>query len=340
MRAVLMREFGGPEVLELAELARPEPGPDQVLIRVTRAGVNFADTHIRTNTYLARAELPLTPGSEVAGVRDDTSERVVAWCGSGGYAEYALADAARTYAIPDAIADEQALALLVAGTTAWHLYRTAARLAAGESVVVHSGAGGVGSLAVQLARSFGAGRVIASASSQAKRELTCELGADAAIDSVAGGMTEAILAANGGRPVDVVLDAAGGAVFEASRAALAPFGRIVVHGISTSEQNAVRTGSLLRRSHGVIGFWLAHCLERPEMVETALSDLFARCARGELRALVGGVYPLEQAAQAQIDLLGRGTTGKLLLDPTRPCGASSAASGAACGGSSGGRGVR
>src|SRR6516165_5297639 len=135
MRAVLMREFGGPEVLELVELPRPEPRSGEVLIRVTRAGVNFADTHIRTNTYLARAELPLTPGSEVAGVRADTGERVVALCGSGGYAEYVVAPAARTYSVPSQVADEQALALLTAGTTAWHLYRTAARLAAGESVV-------------------------------------------------------------------------------------------------------------------------------------------------------------------------------------------------------------
>jgi NADPH2:quinone reductase len=316
MRAVLMREFGGPEVLELVELPRPEPAVGEVLIRVTRAGVNFADTHVRTNTYVARAELPLTPGREVAGVRVADGARVVALCGSGGYAEYAVARGSQTYAIPDAISDEQALALLIAGTTAWHLLRTAARIAVGESVVVHSGAGGVGSVAVQLGRPFGAGRVIASASSEAKRELTRELGADAAIDSAADGMTEAILAANGGLPVDVVLDAAGGAVFDASRAALAPLGRIVVHGISTREQNELRTGSLLRRSHGVIGFWLEHCLERPGMVETALTDVFARCAGGELRAIVGGVYPLAQVAQAQVDLLGRGTSGKLLLDPT------------------------
>src|SRR5689334_21242727 len=125
MRAVLMREFGGPEVLELVEIARPRPAPGEVLIRVTRAGVNFADTHVRTNTYLAPPTLPLTPGSEVAGVREDTGERVVALCGSGGYAEYAVADAARTYPLPDAIGDEDALALLVQGTTAWHLYRTA-----------------------------------------------------------------------------------------------------------------------------------------------------------------------------------------------------------------------
>jgi len=260
MRAILMREFGGPEVLELAEQPQPQPGPGEVLIRVTRAGVNFADTHIRTDSYLGRASLPLTPGGEVAGVRVDTGERVVALCGSGGYAEYALAQVARTYAIPDAIGDDEAVALLVQGTTAFHLYRTAAHVAAGESVLVHSGAGGVGSLAVALGHPLGAGRVIASASSEPKRALTRELGADAAIDSAPEGMTEAILEANDGQPVDVVFEAAGGEVFEASRKALAPFGRLVVYGISTHQQNELRTGSLLRRSHAFIGFWIEHAV--------------------------------------------------------------------------------
>jgi len=317
MRAVLMREFGGPEVLELAEIPPPEPAPGQLLIRVTRAGVNFADTHIRTDSYLAKATLPLTPGSEVAGVRADTGERVVALCGSGGYAEYAVADAARTYPLPDSIGDDDAVALLLQGTTAWHLYRTAARIAAGESVVVHSGAGGVGSLAVALGHPLGAGRVIASASSEDKRALARSLGADAAIDSSADGMADAILAANGGRPVDIVFEAAGGEVFDASRAALAAFGRLVVYGISTRSQNELRTGSLLRRSHAVAGFWIEHCVERPGMIEAALGDLFDRCARGELRPTIGAIYPLGEAARAQSDLAARRTVGKLLLDPRR-----------------------
>ena len=196
-------------------------------------------------------------------------------------------------------------------------YRTAARVAQGETVVVHSGAGGVGSLAVALGRPLGAGRVIASASSEAKRALTLSLGADAAIDSAAEGMTEAILAANDGRSVDVVFEAAGGEVFEASRAALAPFGRLVVYGISSRSQNELRTGSLLRRSHAVVGFWIEHAIARPGMIEAALADLFERCGRGELRPVVGGTYPLSEAARAQSDLVERRTTGKLLLDPRR-----------------------
>jgi NADPH:quinone reductase len=315
MRAIQMTEFGGPEVLELAELPTPEPGPGDVLIKVTHAGLNFADTHTRTNSYVQKATLPLVPGGEVAGIREDTGERVVALVGSGGYAEFATAPKHLVFPIPGELDDGTALALLIQGLTAWHLYRTSARIQEGESVVVHSAAGGVGSLAVQLGRPLGAGRVIATASSAAKRELALELGADVAIDPAPEGLTERLIEANEGRELDVIFDMAGGEVFDASYAALAPFGRIVVCGIASQQPNEVRTGSLLRHSRAVVGFYLFHCLERPGMFTDALSELFARAARGELRTVVGGTYPLEQAAQAHIDLRERRTTGKLLIDP-------------------------
>src|SRR5438552_13937847 len=229
MRAIQMSEFGGPEVLRVVELPDPQPGPEEVLIRVTRAGVNFADTHTRTNSYVQRATLPLVPGGEVAGTRADTGERVVALVGTGGYAEYATAPRELTYPIPDGLDDGAALAMIVQGTTAWHLYRTAGRVAEGETVVVHAAAGGVGSLAVQLGHALGAGRVIATASSDAKRELALELGADAAVDPAAEGLTERLIAANDGEPVDVVFEMSGGAVFDPSYRALAPL-RGVEHG--------------------------------------------------------------------------------------------------------------
>lgn len=310
-----MTEFGGPEVLQLVELPIPSPGADEVLIKVTRAGLNFADTHTRTNSYVQRATLPLVPGSEVAGMREDTGERVVALVGSGGYAEYATAPKHMVFAIPDSLDDDTALALIIQGTTAWHLYRTAGRVADGESVVVHGAAGGVGSIAVQLGHIFGAHPVIATATSEDKRALALELGADVALDPAAEGLTERLIEANGGEPVDVVFEMSGGGVFDASYDALAHFGRLVVCGIATSEPNRVSSGSLLRHSRAVVGFYLFHCMQRPGMFEQALTDLFARAGRGELQAIVGGIYPLEQAAQAQIDLRARHTTGKLLLDP-------------------------
>jgi len=317
MRAIQISQFGGPEVLRLVELPTPEPAPGELLIKVTRAGLNFADTHTRTNSYVKRATLPLVPGSEVAGVRSDTGERVVALVGDGGYAEWATAPEQLVHPIPDGLDDGTALALLIQGLTAWHMYRTAAKLSSGESVVVHSAAGGVGSLAVQLAKPLGAGRVIATASSAEKRALALSLGADVAIDSQPDGLRERLLQANEGSPIDVVFEIAGGASFDASYAALAHFGRVVVCGISGEQPNEVRTGSLLRHSRAVVGFYVFHALQRPRMLAQGLDDLFARAARGELRAVIGATYPLAQAAQAHVDLSERRTTGKLLLDPSR-----------------------
>jgi len=316
MRAIQMSEYGGPEVLRLVELPVPEPAEGEVLVRVRRAGLNFADTHRRTNTYLAKDDLPLVPGSEVAGVREDTGERVVALCGSGGYAEYATAPGALTFPIPDGVEDETALALVLQGLTAWHLYSTCARVAPGESVVVHAAAGGVGSLAVQLGKPLGAGRVIATASTPDKRALALELGADVAVDGAAEGLKERLVEANLGEPVDVVFEMVGGAVFDESLAALAPFGRLVTYGISSGENNTLRSGSLMRHSRAVVGFWYAHCIGRPAMIDAALAGLFERVRRGELRVVTGPAYALADAAQAQTDLAERRTTGKITLDPT------------------------
>ncbi len=325
MRAIQIAEFGGPEVLEAVELPTPEPGPEDVLIEVSRAGVNFADTHTRDNSYVRKAALPLVPGGEVAGTvvsapaGSELSEgaRVVALTGLGGYAQYALAPLAHTFAIPDGIDEGTALALVIQGTTAWHMYRTSAHFAEGESVVVHSAAGGVGSLAVQLGRRFGAGRTIAVASSAEKREFALELGADVAIDADPEGLTERLVEANAGREVDVVFDMTGGETFERSYRALAHFGRIVVCGISSREPNRISSGSLLRHSRSLVGFYLFHCLQRPGMFEQALGDLFERVAAGEVKARVGAAYPLERAAEAHLEMAERRTTGKVLLDPTR-----------------------
>jgi NADPH2:quinone reductase len=300
MRAIQIERFGGPEVLQLVDVPVPEPGPDEVLIRVTRCGVNFADTHQRENAYLAKFELPFIPGGEVAGVTED-GERVIAMVGKGGYAEYVAAPKAMTFPVPDDVDDGRALALLIQGTTAWHLYKTCARIAEGESVLVISGAGGVGSLAVQLAKPFGAGRVVATASTPEKRELCLELGADEAIPA------EEI---RGSGPYDVVLEMAGGQVFEDALAELAPFGRLVTYGIASREQNTVATGSLMRHSRSVIGFWLMHALDR---LREPLEDLFSR---HDLRVVVGATYPLSEARRAHEDLQARRTTGKLLLDPS------------------------
>jgi NADPH2:quinone reductase len=316
MRAVLIEEFGGPEVLQVVDVPKPEPGEGQVLIEVSLAGMNFADTHQRENSYLARYEVPLVLGGEVAG-RTPDGRRVIALLASGGYAEFAVAPKEMVYPIPEGLDEGAALALLIQGLTAWHLFKTSAKLAQGEAAVVISGAGGVGSLAVQLAKPFGAGRVIATASTEEKRALTRELGADAAVDTAAEDLRAGLIEANEGRPVDVVLEMSGGRVFEQSAEALAPFGRIVAYGIASREQNTLETGRLMRKSRAVVGFWLMHCLGRREMMEEPLADLFERAARGELRPQLGETYALSDVRRAHEDMQGRRTSGKLLLDPSR-----------------------
>jgi NADPH2:quinone reductase len=234
----------------------------------------------------------------------------------GGYAQRTLASPHLTFPVPDGVSDGEALAIVLQGATAWHLLRTSARIVEGESVVVHAGAGGVGSLAIQLAKRWGASRVIATASSQDKRDLTLELGADVAIDAKAEDLKAAIEEANGGK-VDIVLEMVGGSTFDASLAALAPFGRVITYGMASRETpKPIEAGALLQRSRGVIGFWLAHCFSRPDMLDGPIGEMLDMVAAGELRAIVGGTYPLSEARRAHEDIRARKTVGKLVLDPT------------------------
>jgi NADPH2:quinone reductase len=314
MRAIQVTEFGGPEVLTEADLPDPQPADGMVLLETSAAGINYADTHQTENSYLAAAELPMIPGAEVVGTTPE-GKRVVALVGSGGYAERVLAAPLFTYDVPDGVDDGQALAIILQGATAWHLLRTCAHLAEGESVVVHAAAGGVGSLAIQLAKRWGAGRVIAAASSDEKRQLALDLGADVTVDARAPDMKAAIEEANGGK-VDVVLEMVGGSTFDQSLHALAPFGRLVFFGMAGREApQPVDPGMLLQRSRSVIGFWLAHCMARPELLSEPVRELLDMAAAGELRPVVGGTYPLSEARQAHEDMLARRTTGKLVLDP-------------------------
>jgi NADPH2:quinone reductase len=315
VKAVQITEFGGPEVLTPTEVPDPVPGDGETLVRVSRAGINFADTHVTRNDYLADQQLPLIPGGEVMGT-DPDGRRVAAMLMNGGYAEQVAVPDAGLVPVPDEVEDEQAAALLLQGLTALSTLRISAHLEPGESVVIHAAAGGTGSLAVQLAKRLGAGRVIALASSEEKRALTLELGADAAIDSRGEDLREAILEANGGAPVDVVLEMSGGQAFEQSLRALAPFGRIVTFGIASREENTVRTGHLLRNSRAVIGFWLVHLFTRPALLRSGIEELLSAAAAGDLRAVIGGVYPLSDVRSAHEELAARRTTGKLLLDPS------------------------
>ena len=315
MQAIQITEFGGPEVLVLRELDDPEPADGFIVLDVAAAGVNWADTHQAENTYLAAAELPMVPGGEVVGTTAD-GKRVVALTNGGGYAERALAHPSLMWEVPDGVSDAQALALVLQGTSAWHLLRTSAQLREGESVAVFAAAGGVGTIAIQLAKRFGAGRVIGLASSDEKRELAARLGADATVDSNADDLKAALIEANDGRHLDVILEMVGGQTFEQSLSAVAHFGRLVHFGQSAREgAPAVKPGKLMATSRGVIGFWLMHLVRYPERLGEALEDMFGAVRAGELEVIVGETYPLAEARRAHEDMRARRTTGKLVLVP-------------------------
>jgi len=314
VKAIQIEEFGGPEVLRYVDLPDPQPGDGTVLVEVARSGVNFADTHATRNDYLAEQQLPLTPGAEVSG-RTADGRRVAAILPAGGYAEKVAVPESFLVPIPDEVDDDRAAALLLQGLTAKALVGRCARVEAGETVVVEAAAGGTGSLSVQLAKRAGA-KVIGLASSEEKRAQVERLGADATVDSRAGDLKQAILEANGGEKVDAVLHMSGGDSFEAELATLAPLGRMVVFGIASREQREVSTAALLRGSKSVIGFWLVHLLGRRDLAAPMIGELLAAVAAGELEVTIGGIYPLADAARAHEDLLGRRTSGKLLLAPT------------------------
>jgi NADPH2:quinone reductase len=316
MRAIQITRFGGPEVLTPAEVPDPAPADGAEVVDVLASGVNYADTHQIEDSYLARQQLPLIPGAEVVGRRADGTRVVALTLAGGGYAEKALVHPAATFPVPDGVTDGEALALVLQGTTAWHVLKTSAHLAPGETVVVHAAAGGVGTLAVQLAKAFGAGRVIATASSPDKRDLALSLGADVAVDPAAGDLTAALREAGGGRPVDVVLEMTGGPVFDASLAALAPFGRLVTYGLASRvPPTPVNPAELMGRSRAVLGFWLVHAITRPGMLAEAMAGMFEMVRAGTLRPIVGGEFPLAEARRAHEELLARRSTGKLVLIP-------------------------
>lgn len=312
MKAIQIEEFGGPEKLKLVDLPDPEPSDGMVVVDVKRSGINWADTHAIRNDYLAEQELPLVPGAEIAGTTSD-GRRVAALINNGGYAQKALVPEAFLVPLPDEVSDDQGAGLLLQGLTAHALLHYCAHIEEGETVVVEAAGGGTGSLAIQLAKRAGA-KVIGLASTDEKRALAERLGADATANSRADDLKEAILEANGGEKVDVVLHMSGTG-FEAELASLGMLGRIVVFGNAARQPGELSTNYLLQTSKSVLGFWLiALIAQKRELIGKMIADLFGAVAKGELEVVIGETYPLSEAARAHEAMQDRSTTGKLLLD--------------------------
>ncbi|MEU3555840.1 quinone oxidoreductase family protein, partial [Streptomyces fragilis] len=302
MLAIQFDRFGGPEVLTPVDIPAPVPGPGEVLITVEAAGVNLADTFQTDGTYLDAAQLPHIPGTEVVG-RTPDGQRVLAKV-THGYAEQVVCPHTAITPIPEQLPAPQALALLTQGLTAWHLLRTAARIRPGETVVVHSAAGGVGNLAVQLAKHFGAGHVLAQASTPAKEHLALQLGAD---DIARYPLTQ---------PADIILDAAGGTLFDHALQSLNNFGRLITYGnASRTPHTPIDPTHLTRLNAAVIGFWLRPTLTQPHHYTHPLQQLLHLTHHHQLHPHTTTQYPLTHAHHAHTHLRQRLTTGKITLHP-------------------------
>ena len=315
MRAIVVGALGGPEVLQVREVDRPSADPGETLIQVDRAGVNFSDIGRRRNGWNNPTQpLPVIPGFEVVGRRVSDGARVlgVTTGGSGGYAEYAVMPDSLTLPVPEGVSDAAALAAAIQGVTAWGALLSAARLKEGDTVAVMAAAGGLGSLAVQLARLHGASRVIGVASTEGKRRRVLELGADAAVDGDTERLAESIRAANGGAGVDVLLESVGGPVADAALDALAYDGRMVVFGQASGASNTVSLNLLMDRSIGVIGYWVTPFL-RGSGGGSAISTILSWVAEGRLRVLEGPSYPVGRASEAHAAIEARATVGKVSL---------------------------
>ncbi|MEO1061510.1 MAG: zinc-binding dehydrogenase [Actinomycetota bacterium] len=335
MKAVQIEAFGGPEVLEVVEVPVPEPGPGQIQLRVEAAAVNFADVmRRRDDAYPFPTELPFRPGAEVAG----TVERlgagvegppvgssvfaVVGGDGSTGYAQFAVADAAQVVPIPPGLGAAEAAGITVAGTTAMLVLTDRARLAEGESVLVGGAGGGVGTLAVQIAKVLGAGTVVGAASTGAKREAALAAGADAVVDPTVSGWESEAAAAIGGAGFDVVLEVAGGRTFAEGLSVLAPFGRFVVLGRASGSAGVFDESAQHRflyvpspnQTITVFNLGVYFGL-RPQVAIEAMTEVIGLVASGRVRIPVDEVLPLDRAAEAHRRLEERESTGKLVLDP-------------------------
>jgi NADPH:quinone reductase len=315
MKAIQITEFGGPEVMNYLDLPDPVPGTDEVLLDVTSIGINYADTHQTENSYLSPQTLPMIPGIEVVGTYN--GKRYLASVSSGGYAQKAIAHKSVMIPIPDTVSDEQALCMLVQGSTAWHLLKTMGHLEKGQTVAVHAAAGGVGTIAVQLAKLWGA-KVIAVTSSNSKADLAKSLGADHVVDAASEDLSKALKDANGGRGVNLILEMVGGKTFDQSLLALGTFGKLITFGMaSRTAPTPIHPGALMHGSKTVAGFWLANCFGKKELFHDVIEELFTLISEGKLKPVIGATYPLSQAQAAHKSMLARESVGKIALDPAQ-----------------------
>lgn len=315
MKAIRVHELGGSDKLSIDEIEKPIPKADEVLIKVAAAGINYADTMMRAGNYLTKPDLPVVLGYEVAGTIEELGaevtklqkgQRVLATASSGGYAEYATAKAATVLPLPDELGYGEATALLVQGLTALGLLDDAK---AGETILIHAAAGGVGTLLVQLAKHKGL-KVIGTASSEQKLQLVADLGADFAINYSEEDWTDEVLKATDGKGVDWLIEMVGGDIVAKNLKVLAKHGTMWIYGSASGEDFKVSVLSLMNKNHSIRGYWLMN-----EPVENQIrftKELLEHLGAGRLKIQVTE-FPFEQVKSAHDAIESRKTTGKVVL---------------------------
>ncbi len=322
MKAIQVKQTGGPEVLELSELPVPQPKPNEAVVKVHASGVNFIDVYYREGRY--KAQLPFVLGQEAAGIVSAigsdvkgiaAGDRVAYTMLLGSYAEYAAVATDRLVKIPAGVSDRQAAAAMLQGMTAHYLTHDTYPLKKGETALIHAAAGGVGLLLVQMAHQIGA-RVIATVSTEEKAKLAREAGADDIIIYTQADFETETKRLTGGKGVDVVYDSVGKTTFDKGLNLLRPRGMMALYGASSGAVAPI--DPILLTQKGSIFLTrpsLGHYIATPQELQQRASAVFSMIGEGKLKLRIEYIYPLAQAQQAHRDLEGRKTTGKLLLIP-------------------------
>jgi NADPH2:quinone reductase len=318
MRAWRVHELGDPsQVMSLDDVETPTPGEGQVLVKVLGAALNFPDVLMAMGMYQEKPPLPYTPGVELCGEIVETGRRVIGSPagGPGAFAEYALMDAKAAFPAPEGLSDEKAAALYLTYQTGYVGLHRRANIQAGDWVLVHAGAGGVGSAAIQLAKAAGA-RVIATAGGERKVQVCQELGADHAIDYTAEDFVPIVKEVTGGHGADIVYDPVGGDVFDKSRKCIAFEGRLLVVGFTSGRIPEAPANHLLVKNYSVVGLhWGLYRKHEPAIFGTVHEELARLVEAGAIDPLVSSTLPLDQAPAALTALADRSTVGKVVLVP-------------------------
>ena len=322
MKQIQFDKIGGPEVLKLVDAPQPEASKGTVLVRNRAIGINFADTLFRQGQYAQTPQLPDTPGLEAAGVIEKVGEGVnglsagmrVAAIGAKAYSEYMVARASQVIPIPDHVSFDEGAAFPIQVLTAWHILHSSHNTGPGQTVVVHSAAGGVGIVAVQIAKAAGA-RVIGTVSSASKAALAKEYGADEVVNYATQDFSAEVMRITNNRGADLILDAVGKPTFEKGINCLAPMGHLVLYGRAGGAPDPLNPFKLFQRSTKVSGFMLNQQHTGKERWQRGIEDSFRLMKEGKLKLLIGKKFPLFEAAEAHRFMESRGSTGKLVLVP-------------------------